>query len=120
MCEAQIHTVFTEHTLKTGITSVITKQCIVFIFKFSCRSSDFLGSSAMEYFEGEGLRDGGEPGGPLACTPRVSGRAHEFTVSKERVWFLSRGLAEPGGLPSSPVRWVSVPCKGGHLPKAHG
>lgn len=51
--------VFTEHTLKTGITSVITKQCIVFIFKFSCRSSDFLGSSAIEYFEGEGLRDGG-------------------------------------------------------------
>lgn len=59
MCEAQIHMVFTEHTLKTGITSVITKQCIVFIFKFSCRSSDFLGSSAIEYFEGEGLRDGG-------------------------------------------------------------
>lgn len=59
MCEAQTHMVFTERTLKTGITSVITKQCIVFIFKFSCRSSDFLGSSAIEYFEGEGLRDGG-------------------------------------------------------------
>lgn len=112
--------VFTGHTLKTGITSVITKQCIVFIFKFSCRSSDFLGSSAIEYFEGEGLRDRGNLVGLWPAR-------HEFQVghmssqSVRRQWLLSTGLAEPGGLPwLSPVRWVSVPCKGGHLPKAHG
>lgn len=46
----------------------------------------------------------------------ASGWAHEFTVSKKRVWFLSRGLAEV----AVPSALGKCPLQGGHLPKAHG
>lgn len=49
--------VLTEHTLKTDITSVITKYYIV-IFKFSCQSSDYLGSVLCNTLRGRASKTG--------------------------------------------------------------
>lgn len=61
--KAQINVVLTEHTLKTGIISEIAQQYTIIIFKLNCRRGDFLGSSAVEHFEGKGLRDWGNQAG---------------------------------------------------------
>lgn len=85
--------VLPEHTLKTGITSVITEYCIV-IFKFSCQSSDYLGSSAVLHFGRKGLKDWGNQLGLRSADQKFRDLAHELIVTKKRAGFPSRGLAE--------------------------
>lgn len=54
-------------------------QCIVVIFKLSCQSGDFLGSSTAEHFERKVLKAFG------LQTKKLENGPHELTVTRKRL-----------------------------------